>query len=358
MSNCHILSITDSGKWNQYLKQLPIDQQDVYFTPEYYSLYEANGDGKALCFVFEHDSEIALYPFLINRINDLGYDLDDEYFDIQGAYGYNGVVSSSYNDDFKRLFHERFREYAVENNIVCEFLRVNPLLPNFLMDCGSYSFVRVNTTYATNLNAQDILYEEYEHSARKNINKAKLEGLDVVFYEYPGSKLDHLIEFLKIYEDTITRRSAEEYYFFCKDYFTALLGNPSIVSRLYFCENNGKKISTEIVLIGPKYAYSFLGGTLCEYFKQRPNDYLKHTIISDLKQIGLDRFVLGGGNEDRDGISRYKKSFAKKSFMDFYICYNIYNDNIYNSLLRGWEMRFPELRSKYGKRVLRYRETN
>ena len=67
-------------------------------------LYENNGDGKAQCFVFEENDEIALYPFLINSVNELGYDLDNEYFDIQGAYGYNGAVSSSYDEDIIKKF--------------------------------------------------------------------------------------------------------------------------------------------------------------------------------------------------------------------------------------------------------------
>jgi hypothetical protein len=45
----------------------------------------------AKCFVYQKGSNITLYPFLINSVNALGYNLDKEYFDIQGAYGYNGV---------------------------------------------------------------------------------------------------------------------------------------------------------------------------------------------------------------------------------------------------------------------------
>ena len=33
------------------------------------TVYELNGDGKALCFVYEENDDISLYPFLINSIN-------------------------------------------------------------------------------------------------------------------------------------------------------------------------------------------------------------------------------------------------------------------------------------------------
>ena len=99
-----ILTGKDVQEWNGFLSQLPKERRDVYFTPEYYSLYEAYGDGEAQCFVFEKDGELALYPFLKNPITTLGYDLDKEYYDIQGAYGYNGVIASTSDSCFMAAF--------------------------------------------------------------------------------------------------------------------------------------------------------------------------------------------------------------------------------------------------------------
>ena len=120
-----VLSLKDKKEWSALLSKLPIEQQDIYFTPEYYELYENNGDGKAQCFVFEENDEIALYPFLINSVNELGYDLDNEYFDIQGAYGYNGIVSTTIDKDFINLFSKSFNIFCSNNNIIAEFQRIN-----------------------------------------------------------------------------------------------------------------------------------------------------------------------------------------------------------------------------------------
>ncbi len=68
--------------YNSFFYQLPSTKRDVYFTPSYYSLYQNYGDGEALCFSFEKDGNIALYPFLKNPITPLGYELDKEYYDI------------------------------------------------------------------------------------------------------------------------------------------------------------------------------------------------------------------------------------------------------------------------------------
>lgn len=81
------LGLADAIEWNNLLDRIPSDRKDFYFTPEYYSLYQSYGDGEARCFVFEKDGEMGLYPFLKNPITPLGYNLEKEYYDIQGAYG-------------------------------------------------------------------------------------------------------------------------------------------------------------------------------------------------------------------------------------------------------------------------------
>ncbi len=94
MNKILLLNVKESGKWSEYLNRLPKENQDVYYIPEYYKIYENNGDGTTQCFVYDDGFNFALYPFLLNRINDLGYKLDKPYYDIRGAYGYNGVLSS------------------------------------------------------------------------------------------------------------------------------------------------------------------------------------------------------------------------------------------------------------------------
>ena len=63
-----VLTWENPNGWNRLLGKLPYGQQDVYFTPAYYSLYQNYGDGESLCFVFEKDENTAIYPFLINPI--------------------------------------------------------------------------------------------------------------------------------------------------------------------------------------------------------------------------------------------------------------------------------------------------
>jgi len=130
MNNYRLLSLSDEREWSAYLQKLPDCQRDVYYTPEYYRLYEKLGDGKLQCFVFMQDDKLALYPFLLNSVNNLGYSFDMEYYDLQGAYGYNGVVSSSFDPDFIDAFYQAFDKWCIERNVIAEFTRFHPLLRN------------------------------------------------------------------------------------------------------------------------------------------------------------------------------------------------------------------------------------
>ena len=35
-----ILTLNEKKEWSTSLEKLPVDQQDIYYTPEYYELYE------------------------------------------------------------------------------------------------------------------------------------------------------------------------------------------------------------------------------------------------------------------------------------------------------------------------------
>ena len=168
-----ILTLNEKEEWSKLLGKLPIDQQDIYYTPEYYELYENNGEGKATCFVYKEAEDIAMYPFLINSVNELGYNLSEEYFDIQGAYGYNGVATSNNTISFKNNFQENFCNFCRNYNIIAEFTRFNPILKNNKFS-DYLNPIKTNQDIIVDLKYSEIdTWEKvYDSSVRKNVNKA------------------------------------------------------------------------------------------------------------------------------------------------------------------------------------------
>ena len=82
-------------------------------------------------------------------------------------------------------------------------------------------------------------------------------------------------------------------------------------------DETGGVVSTELVLTGDRFCYSFLGGTRASAYPASPNDLLKHRVIEHGAEVGLAGYVLGGGYQPGDGIFRYKRSFDPTGIVPF-----------------------------------------
>ena len=352
-----LLTLNEKIEWSNLIDKLPIDQQDIYYTPDYYELCERNGDGEAMCFVYEGDGDIAMYPFLLNSVNRLGYELDKEYFDIQGVYGYNGALFSSCSAKFLKDFSQSLLNYCREHNVITEFTRFNPILKNHVY-AKYLSVVKMNKNIIVDLtNTEENIWNSlYDHSVRKNVRKAHRSRLTTTIFNNSQITDKWLNDFKRIYYDTLKRNQAENYYYFDDDYFLNITKLLKYNGIFFFVLKDNKPISCELVTYKNNKAYSFLGGTLSEYFPYRPNDLLKHEIILHLKNIGVEYFCLGGGTSKNDGIFKYKKSFSKNGDVNFYIGETIYNHKIYDYVCKKWTEKYPDISNKFSNRLLKYRE--
>lgn len=352
MPKFKVLSIEDILEWRRYLELIPIESQDIYFTPEYYKLYEQRGDGKVQCFIFEDEGSVAIYPYLLNPISPLGYNLDMEYYDIQGAYGYNGVITNNESEEFLSSFFSLFDEFCAENKIVAEFLRINPLLSNPLEKRQNFSLIHDRENIYLNLLSESIFETDFAYSTRKNVRKAIKNGLS---FEYvSGNNLNEiqLQAFLAIYNDTMRRNNADAYYYFDTDFFENICKQLREKALFVFVVYEGNYISCELVLLGNLIAYSFLGGTLNDYYHLRPNDFLKYNVISTLKEIRLKFLLLGGGPE---GVLRYKKTFSVNGGIPFFIGKKIHLKEKYADIVNQWELKNPEKVESLKNIILKYR---
>lgn len=349
--NYHILDLTQKDKWKNYLESLPVPQQDIYFTPEYYELYEQNGDGKACCFVFESGNELSLYPFLKNNIKTLGYDLSDEYYDIQGAYGYNGVISSTYDESFIKSFYKAFNEYCQGDNIIAEFTRFHPIMQN-------YKFAQLNMTIYLNRKTVLInldrslehIQENYSGMCRRAIKKAIKSNVSVTSH----SKNFNRKEFMNLYIKNMERVRAIPYLYFNEKYFNNLLKLKNIIQ---FCAHyNDNIIASTICMFSHDYFHYHLGASSADFQILRPNNILFDEMIKYAKNFGFKYMHLGGGitTKGNDSLFNFKSNFSR-SYKNFHIGTKIYNKNIYDCIMQQWEKKFSEKKDTYKNMFLKYR---
>ena len=349
-----VLNLKESEEWILYLNKLPIEQQDIYYTPEYYALYENNGDGKACCFIFEKDGDLALYPFLINSINKLGYDLDAEYYDIQGAYGYNGVISSSYDKLFIEEFYSNFESFCQEKNIVAEFIRFHPLIFNYLFSENNINitFDR-KTVYVDLTKSEEEIFSSFQRSTRKQIrNGVNKYGLKVLTLSNNTSYTD---TFTDIYWEAMKRVNSVKYLYFNKRYFKELFDNSFTYQFIALYEE--KPVAIISAMNYGNFMQGHLGGALTNSLHLSSYSLLYWEMIKKAKMSGNTFLHVGGGatSKENDSLLKFKQNFSKQ-LADFYIGKKIHSDIIYSEVRKQWKKRYPDSFEKNKNMLLGYRE--
>ena len=318
---------------------------DLYFNPNYAKVYK-DIDGDSDTFVFECEYGKVTNTFILRKVQ---WVIDGQtYYDIVTPYGYGGPKTENVKDIKKLMeaYKVAFAEYCKQKNIICEFIRFH-LFDNVDVRENYYGetlHLLDNVVVDTTGDFDQKIWMSYEHKVRKNVKKALKNDLKIVI----ENNLDHLDGFLDIYNDTMDRNNAEEYYYFGRKYFEDIARLLPDNFMYFHVFKDGKIASTELVLCSEDYAYSFLGGTFTEYYEFRPNDFLKNVIIKWCNQTGRKKFILGGGYHKDDGIYKYKRCFTPDPDVPFFVGRYIFNEDIYNKAVAARIANDPEFNQETG----------
>ncbi len=307
-----------------------IGNKDLYFNPNYAKVYKEI-DGDSDTFTFECEYGMVSNTYIIRKVP---WEIDSKtYYDIVTPYGYGGPHAENVTDIIRLMqeYQNAFTAYCLEKNIICEFIRFH-LFDN--VDVREHFYGETihmldNVVVDTKGDFDTDIWMGYEQKVRKNVKKALRNNLEIIIEK----NLDHLDDFMSIYNSTMDRNNADDYYYFKADYFKRIAELLPDNFMYFHVLKDGKIVSTELVLCSEKYAYSFLGGTLTEYYEFRPNDFLKNEIIKWCNQTGREKFILGGGYHKDDGIYKYKRGFTKDEDVPFYAGRFIYNQKVYDKII-------------------------
>ena len=354
MQGYKLLDCNSTDEWKSYLELLPPNQQDIYFTPEFYRLYELIGDGKACCFVFMLGDDLALYPFLKNNINSLGFDLDKKYFDIQGVYGYNGVVSSSLDENFVNPFHIAFHEFCIEENIIAEFSRFHPLLENHLFSINhlEVELNRMTVYLDLSLDENQIWLNSFSSKNRNMIRKSMKADISI----REAKCQDDYDEFIHIYHETMSNLNAGEYYYFEESYYDNYFKLINNHQKLFLAEYQGNVIAGAMFMYYHPYVHYHLAGRKKDFTGLPASNLLLDFAIKEAKQIDYHYFFLGGGNNGLPDNSLFKfKAGFSRTYKEFYTGKKIHNQEIYDQTVEQWKQKYPKKKDLYSNMLLKYR---
>ena len=291
-----------------------------------------------------------MYPFLRNSITTLGYKLDKEYYDIQGAYGYNGLISSTDDKAFISAFWESFDVWCQDNDVVAEFMRFHPLLNNQRLASPSMRTFFSRHTVALDLSDDDIWMHQICSKNRNMIRKAEKEGVTIV-------ESDDYETFRRLYDGTMSDLHAESFYFFPQSYYEEYKQTFKNKSLLCLAMLNGKVIAGSMFMFSDDYAHYHLSARDREYSKYAANNLILWHGIQKAKERGCKWFHFGGGTtgDDNDSLLKFKKEFSK-TLCEFWIGKRVHNQAVYDQIVEQWKSNYPGSYEQNKDKLLGYRD--
>ena len=342
------IDTSDKAIWKDHLSRLPSEYSDVYFEPDYCSLYE-NKSSKINCFIYTSRRQVFLYPFLMQEIAQA-----PGYYDISTPYGYGGHVYNSSDSDFLKHALCKFYEEAKKRNVIAELIKFHPLLGNHKavesifpgkIDC------MCSTVYVDlDIDEENRWKNMYTHANRKCINKAIRSNTKIEFTQHSL----HWESFKRLYELTLMNNNAAAFYCFSESYYqkikTSLTKNYVLASAML--EN--KIVATLLLLLGTHFTHCHLIGSDRNYMSAGINNLLHHEVILWSKQNGYSKLHIGGGrtNDEDDSLLKFKKSFSNEKSL-LYVGEYILDQLKYDQVIDNWLSGYPK--NKDTTRLLRYR---
>jgi len=306
-------------RWLEFLSSWSENPPPFCF-PSYMKLFLEPSSTPHLL-TYETDKSKAMLPLVVRRIPGI-----DSGVDAIGPYGYASAYWQGEVDE-QEEFWNLVRSWAIENQIISVVMRL-PVIPDS-SKVWPFSRHRVKINVVRSIDAWEDLWADFDHKVRKNYKKASRLGLTFEMSSQP-SKLD---AFLEIYEKTMARRAAEGQYTRAQYWFPRVFEELEGQCLIALASVGSRVVSAEAVLHDGLDLYSFLGGTLSDYYQFRPNDFLKCELMRWARGIGFTNYVLGGGYQDGDGIFRYKSSFAPRGEKEFFIGEWIVLESTYQQLV-------------------------
>lgn len=324
-----VFTIEQSQKWDEIVKSFK--EYDVYYLSGYVKSFQIHGDGEPLLFFYEDDMcrginvvmkrDIAFDKHFIGKIE------EGKYYDFATPYGYGGWLIEG--NDYSELFNA-YQKWCIDNEIVSEFVRFHPVLKNQIYSANNYQVIALGETVAIDTTNKESIWANFNPKNRNVIRKAINSGIQIK----KGLSKELLEAFIEIYNKTMDKDEADDYYYFKEDFYNCILNDLKDNATLFYAELNEKIIAASIMIYANGRLNYHLSGSLRDYQNLAPSNMLLWKAAEWGNDIGCSTFHLGGGvGSGEDSLFRFKKAFYRGNLCRYYIGKKIYNMKEYQDLV-------------------------
>lgn len=327
-----IYDLTQRKEWDEMVRSFA--EYDVYYLSGYVRAFEIHGDGEPQLLYYEANGLRGIYVYMKRKT------AIDGVYDSITPYGYGGFLleGNQSEENLKELW-AAYMQKMKELNIVDNFVRYHPVLANAVPMKVCSDVIELGKTVAMDLTSEEVIWTNIHSKNRNMIRKAEKNGIEIKH----GQGLELFDEFIKIYNATMDKDNAEEYYYFKPEFYRSIHEDLKDNYELFWAEYEGKIIVMSIMIFANGRLNYHLSGSDIEYRNLAPSNLLLYKAALWGCEKGMKTFHLGGGvGSGEDNLYKFKAAFNRKSDYQFSIAKMVFDQEKYDALVEERASRDPE----------------
>lgn len=318
-----LYDLSQAEQWDACIKSFA--EWDVYYLSGYVKAFHIHGDGDPFLLYYEDNDLRAVYVYMRRPTALPGI------YDSVTPYGYGGVLFDGDTSEEKLMaFWLAYVEKMQDEGIVDNFMRYHPILANAVLMKEISTVIDLGKTIAVDLTSPDMIWGNIISKNRNMIRKAEKNGIEIRH----GKDLELFKKFRLLYNATMDKDNAEEYYYFEDAFYESIHRDLKDNYEIFYAVLNDEIIAMSIILYGNKQMHYHLGGSMIEYsYLPSSNLMLYYAALWGYEQ-GFETFHLGGGlGSNKDNLYQFKAAFNRNSDYQFSIGKEIFDQVKYNELV-------------------------
>lgn len=319
-----LYELSHSTEWDETVKSFA--EYDVYYLSGYVKAFQIHGDGNPQLLYYEADGLKAIYVYMKRKTAIEGY------YDSVTPYGYGGVLfDGDTSENNLHAFWNTYVERMKEEGIVDNFVRYHPVLANAIPMKQISTVIDLGKTIAFDLASPEVIWRNIISKNRNMIRKAEKNGVTIEH----GKDLALFEDFRRIYNTTMVKDNAEEYYYFGEQFYESIHNDLHDNYEMFYAVYEGQIIAMSIMLFANKQMHYHLSGSMMEYRNLAPSNLLLYKAAVWGWEQGYKTFHLGGGvGSGEDNLYKFKAAFNKMSDYQFSIGKQIFDQEKYDELVK------------------------
>ena len=307
-----------AGAWDELLERC---RHDAYHTAGFHRFAGGSGEGEPRLVVVRDGDRGLAWPYLLRRLAVEPVFAGTDATDVTSVYGYPGPVAwgCTPGDPFLDVAWRAVVGTWRDDGAVAAFTRFNPLLRNESLvpearpGMGSDvvgTILQCGPTVSVDCTVDDETANAgYARALRQHIAAARRAGLTTV----EDTSWDALPEFARMYERTMVRNAAADYYFFTRDDFERLRHGLGPQVHLLTTRHANGVAAAGLFTECDGIVQAHLVGTDEAFLRLSPAKLLFDDARRWARERGDRLLHLGGGRGGReDSLFFFKREFSPR----------------------------------------------